>query len=327
MATAQEIIEEACYRAKVPGYGTTFGLRNLNSALEDICLYQDFALARGLFQFNFNPGLTTLFGSGPYPLPLDYLRTSGSSGATGASSSVWFLYPAPAYPMGQPIVMVPCDLAEFDVLPQLPTNSLPEMWMTDMGGPLTQRVVLTTTGDTAGGSPYIANMASTAGLAVGLAAAGEGIEPGSTIIAINCTTGLVTLSRDTTGAKCAASVWFGIPPVAYVYPPPLGPYPVTCRYQRMMPQVALSEVYTTVPWFPDTDYLIKATAQRITEISDDERSARFEQMADKRMQRYAAKADDRTNRAQSVQLDARQFASGHGGAAYWRARNTKYQGW
>lgn len=297
MDTAQRIIERASYVAKVPGYAPTFGLECLNSALEDICLYQDFALARGLFHFNFNPGLGSLFGSGPYPLPLDYLRTSGSSGATGAASSVWFLYPAPAFPLGQPIVLVPCDLAEFDVLPQLPTNSLPEMWMTDMGGPLTQRVVLTTTGDTTGVGPTLANCANLAGLRVGLGVAGEGIEPGSTIAAINSTTGLVTLSHNTTGAKLGASVWFGVPPVAYVYPPPLGPYPVTCRYQRMMPQIAMDAVYTTVPWFPDTDYLVKATAQRLTEISDDERSARFEQMADKRMQRYAMKADDRTNRS------------------------------
>ncbi len=321
MLTAGEIIEEAAYRAKVPGYQATFALRNLNAVLSDICQHYDYALARGKFAFNFNPSLATMYGSGPYPLPLDYLRTSGSSGATGASRSVWYLYPTPAFPSGQPIYMVPIDLAEFDQYPQFPSRSTPELWATDMGGPLTQRIVLKTTGDTTGASATIANCASTAGLLVGLTAAGEGIEPGSTIAAVNASTGLVTLDRNTTGAISGASVFFGIAPVAYAFPPPAGSYPVTCRYQRQMPDVTRPE--QTV-WFPDEGYLITALAGRLAELSDDERSLRFKAMADQSMQKYAAKADDKTNRSQAVQLDPRQFG---GGTPYSRARNTKYQGW
>ncbi len=322
MLTAAEILEEAVFRSKVgTGYTATFGLRNLNASLSDICQHYDFALARGVFNFNFNPALATMYGSGPYPLPLDYLRTSGSSGATGASTSAWYLYPTPAFPSGQPIYMVPIDLAEFDQYPQFPNQSTPGLWATDMGAPLNQRIVLTTTADTTGTNGFLANCVSTEGLTVGLSCAGEGIVPGSVITAINATIGLVTLDQDTTQARSGASVFFGVPPVAYVYPPPLGSYPVTVRYQRQMPPIASQ---FTVPWFPDEGYLINDVAARLAELSDDERTDRFYARAQLRMQKYAAKADDKVNRAQAVQLDARNFG---GGTAYGRVKNTKWAGY
>jgi hypothetical protein len=319
--TAAEILEEATYRAKVPGYSPTFGLRNLNAVLSDICQHYDYALARGVFNFSFNPSLATMYGSGPYKLPLDYLRTSGSSGATGASRSVWYLYPTPAFPSGQPIYMVPIDLAEFDQYPQFPSQSTPELWATDMGAPLTDRIVLSTTGDVNGTDASLYNLVSITGLVVGQSVAGQGIEPGSTILSINTTTNQVDISQATTGAINSASLFFGIAPVAYVYPPPLGSYPVTCRYQRQMPPiVSLAQV----PWFPDEGYLISELAARLCEISDDARSVSLHAIADQKMRKYSEKADDKTNRAQQVQLDPRNFG---GGTPYGRARNTKYAGW
>jgi len=323
MLTAFELVEEAVYRAKVPGYSPTFGLRNLNAILSDICQHHDFALARGVYNFNFDPELATLFGSGPYTLPLDYLRTSGSSGATGASGSAWYLYPTPAFPSGQPIYMTPIDIAEFDGYPQFPSQSTPELWATDMGGPLTQRIILSTTGDLTGSSPTIANCASITGLKVGIAVAGEGIVPGTTVVAIDPATGLVTLSQNTTGAISAASVFFGVPPVAYVYPPPLGTYPVTVRYQRQMPPIVN---HLSVPWFPDEGYLITELASRLCEISDDQRALSFHTLADTRIRKYLQKDGDKQNRSQAIQLDARNFASARGGG-YRRARNTKVAGW
>jgi hypothetical protein len=321
MLTASQIIEEATYRAKVPGYSATFALRNLNALLSDICQHYDLALARGVYNFEFNPSLSTLFGSGPYPLPLDYLRTSGSSGASGASGSVWYLYPAPAYPAGQPITMIPIDLAEFDTLPQLPTPTTPEYWVTDMGGPLTQRIVLSTVGDIDGVTAIISNVPDVTPLRVGLSCAGEGITPGSMITAIDTGTGQVTLSADTTAVIDGASVFFGIAPVAYVYPPPLSNYPVTVRYQRQMPPIVSP---ATVPWMPDEGAVINDLASRLCEISDDDRADRLAARAQMRYGKYIAKADDKTNRSQPIQLDPRSFGVGN---TYARARMTKKQGW
>jgi hypothetical protein len=332
MLTAFEQIEEAVYRAKVPGYTLTFAIRNLNAILSDLCQDYDFALARGAYNFNFDPGLTSTFGSGPIKLPLDYLRTSGSSGATGASGSVWYKYPAPEYPLGyQPIYMTPIDIAEFDGYPQFnQSKSLPELWATDMGGPLTDRIVLSAVGDITGTDGTVSNIinangstVSLSGLAVGMSAAGEGIEPGSVITVINTSTNQITLDLDTSRARDGASVFFGIAPVAYVYPPPLSNYPVTVRYQRQMPSIVNPQ---TVPWFPDEGYLITELASRLCEISDDQRALSLHGLADMRIRKYLQKSDDKTNRAQSIQLDARNFASGPG-SSYRRARQTKHAGW
>jgi hypothetical protein len=321
--TAAEILEEATYRAKVPGYSPTFGLRNLNAVLSDICQHYDYALARGVFNFSFNPSLVSLFGCGPIKLPLDYLRTSGSSGATGASKSVWYKYPAPNLATGyQVIELTPVDLAEFDQFPQFAQGrSLPNLWATDMGAPLTDRIVLSTTGDVNGTDASLYNLVSITGLVVGQSVAGQGIEPGSTILAINTTTNQVDISQTTTGAINSASLFFGIAPVAYVYLPPLDAYPATCRYQRQMPPIVSM---AQVPWFPDEGYLISELAGRLCEISDDARSVSLHAIADQKMRKYSEKADDKTNRAQQVQLDPRNFG---GGTPYGRARNTKWAGW
>jgi hypothetical protein len=386
MLTAGQIIAEAGQRAKVPGY-VTQGLQNLNAVLSDLCQHYDFALARGTFNFNFNPTLATMYGSGPYPLPLDYLRTSGSSGSTGASRSAWYLYPTPAFPSGQPMYMTPIDLAEFDGYPQFPNQSLPELWATDMGGPLSQRIVsaqtailgggalvglndvsrlsgglsiagdailpgttitgvagfsLVTTGD-AHSSTLIDNIPSTVGVVVGQPVRGAliplytyvaAIPGGGTSITLSQPTlgsatgtdlvfegGAAALSRAPTIAIAQASVFLGIPPVGYAYPPPLGTYPVTIRYQRQMPPIV---DLNAVPWFPDEGYLILETASRLTEISDDARSDQMTARAMRRLQKYLELSDDKTNRAQQIQLDPRTYG---GGTPYSRARNTKIAGW
>lgn len=324
MLTAAAIIERACYIAHAPGWQAVQGLQYINQVLSDLCETKDLALARGVFNFNFNPALATMYGSGPYPLPLDYLRTSGTSGATGTSKSAWYLYPTPAFPSGQPIYMVPIDLAEFDLYPQFPNQSTPELWATDMGGPLTQRIVLSTTAGVVSGSTA-AVLASATGVYTGLSIAGEGIVPGTTIT--NLAGVNATLSNAATHTITAASVFMGIPPNGYAYPPPLGSYPVTIRYQKKMPP--LTDV-SQVPWFPHEGYLIQQTAGMLMLEADDSRAVEYlgdgqrPGRAERTLQQYLALSDDKTNRAQQVQLDMRNFG---GGTPYTRARNTKYQGW
>jgi hypothetical protein len=318
MLTASRITIDAQQIAKVRGF-TTQALDQINAVLSDLCQTTDLALARGQFNFNFNPQLTSLFGSGPYPLPLDYLRTSGSSGARGVTRSAWYLYPAPAFPAGQPIFMTPIDLAEFDLFPQLPSQSTPELWCTDMGGPLTQRIILATAMATTLNG-VTATPVSVVGLVPGLGVAGEGIKPGTTIATVPGAT--ITLSLPATATLAAASVFFGIAPVAYVYPAPLGTYPVTVRYQRMMPPLI---DLTQYPWFPMDSYMIYMLASKLMAFAGDDRIDRFEARAMKELGRYLGLSDDKTNRAQQVQHDGRMF--GHGGAGGQNLRNTKNMGW
>ncbi len=315
MLTASAIITRANQIAKAAGMSSQ-GLDGLNIVLGELCQHEDFALARGLFQFNFNPALITLFGSGPYPLPLDYLRTSGSSGSEGVTKSAWYLYPAPSFPSGQPMPLVPIDLGEFDQYPQLNAQGLPSVIATDMGGPLTQRIILSTTASlTANGTA--GTVASAAGLYSGLSMAGEGVQPGTTITVSGLN---ITLSLPATATSTAASVFFGIAPVAYVYPAPVGPYPVSIRYQRMMPQIWDISRY---PWFPDEDYLVEKLAARMMPITGDSRKAEYDTSAERTLGKYKNLADDKTNRAQTVVMDPRRYGNGAG----QKLRITKQAGW
>src|SRR6266853_1721522 len=99
--TCDQIIALALEASHGPGKYIQ-GRQFLNSILSDICQEYDIAAARGQYVFNFTPGMTaplplpqtpaSTLGSGPYPMPLDYLRLSGSSGSTGAQRSfIWWL--------------------------------------------------------------------------------------------------------------------------------------------------------------------------------------------------------------------------------------------
>ena len=316
MLNAAQIITRANQIAKCPGF-VQQGQDGLNVVLNDICLHNDFALARALFTFNFNPSLTTLFGSGPYPLPLDYLRTSGSSGTEGLTKSAWFMYPAPNFPSGQPQPLIPIDLGEFDQYPQLNAQGIPSVIATDMGGPLNQRIVLSTTASlTAGSTAGTVSVAT--GLTNGLAMAGECVKPGTTVTVSGLN---ITLSLPAVGTSTTASVFFGIAPVAYVYPAPVGPYPVSIRYQRMMPPILDT---ARMPWFDDEDFLIEKLAARQMAITGDTRKDGYDATADRTMGKYLELSDDKTNRAQTVVMDPRKYGTG---SQWSKLRNTKVAGW
>ena len=315
MRTIARLIADALQTVKGRGFSTQ-ALEEFNAIESDLCQKIDSALARGIYEFNFDPGLSTLFGSGPYPLPLDYLRTSGSSGATGVTRSAWYLYPAPAFPAGQPMPLVPIDLAEFDRLPILNAQGLPSTLATDMGGYLTPRIASTTTAALTAGSTS-GTVASATGIANDMAVAGEGIVPGTTV-QISGTT--ITLSNPATATLAAASVFFGIAPVCYIYPAPVGPYPAKVRYQRMMPPQSDTSQF---PWFPDEGYLMDELCFRMAGYTGDTRRTEFAVTAARKLAPYLNLADDKTNRSQNVSLDARNFGSGYGR----RLKDTKVAGW
>ena len=126
MLSNAQIIALACEAAHSPGK-TSQAQQLLNAILGDLCRNYDHAAARGLFNFVFDPVVVSNFGSGPYALPADYLRTSGSSGSTGSQKSSWWVLNGVPYPM------VPIDLSEFDMQVQMAgQQSYPYLWATDM---------------------------------------------------------------------------------------------------------------------------------------------------------------------------------------------------
>src|SRR6516162_259351 len=74
--TAAQIINLSCQIANVPGF-TTQALQLLNAILQELLQDYDFLTIRKSFNFNFNTaasGLGYAPGSGPNPMPTDFLR-------------------------------------------------------------------------------------------------------------------------------------------------------------------------------------------------------------------------------------------------------------
>jgi hypothetical protein len=122
--TAQQICVLSCMDAGVNGYLSQAGMF-LNMIQGDLCRTYDFEVAAKTVYGNFQPGLiapigNSTQGSGPYPLPADFLRMKDDL------SAWWTL-------LGVPYIMIPCDLSEFDMLvQQAGTQSYPYIIATDM---------------------------------------------------------------------------------------------------------------------------------------------------------------------------------------------------
>jgi hypothetical protein len=124
--TAQQLVALCCQAASAPGYNVQAG-QLLNVILSDLCQTYDLDVARGTFNFNMNPALLVsgppefpnlIQGSGPYPLPDDYLRAK-------YGDVMWFL-------QGVPYVMIPIELYEFDAsVQQAGLQAYPYWYATD----------------------------------------------------------------------------------------------------------------------------------------------------------------------------------------------------
>jgi hypothetical protein len=334
MQTAGQIITRACQAAKVPGY-TAQAAGLLNAILADLCETRDLAVARGFFSFNFDTnansmlGGQNIFSSGPYPLPLDYLRTSGSSGSTGTQrSTTWFIF-------GVPYPMVPCDLAEFDgQVQQAGLNSYPWLWATDMS----KRIIAgPATADAEPGSNIITwsflDQPTVPEDTLGMTVQNDALPIGTTVIGRSSTS--ITVSNPATAYVTQGTFDLGFPGVGYAYPPPSGNFPVNLRYQRQMPDLATDAsgnltpaASMTVPWFPHIDYLEQELTGRLMRIADDSRVVEYlgdgmrPGRADKVLGNYLRLKDDDTNRAQTIEFDRRRF-----GSSWQRLKTTKTIGW
>src|SRR5580704_6406828 len=122
--TAAQLCTYACQDAHAPGYTIQAG-DFLNMILADLCRNYDLEIAAKTAYGTFNPGLSavvgnSLYGSGPYPLPADFLRMKDEK------SAFWTL-------LGVVYPMIPCDLSEFDMLvQQAGIQSYPYIIATDM---------------------------------------------------------------------------------------------------------------------------------------------------------------------------------------------------
>lgn len=122
--TAAQLCTLSGQDARAQAYTTQAG-EFLNMILGDLCRAYDFELAAKTAYGNFDPGLradmgNSIYGSGPYELPADFLRMKDDK------SAFWTL-------LGVVYMLIPCDLSEFDMLvQQADIQSYPYIIATDM---------------------------------------------------------------------------------------------------------------------------------------------------------------------------------------------------
>lgn len=95
----------------------------------------------------------------------------------------------------------------------------------------------------------------------------------------------------------------------FIYPQSSGAITLTHRYMVKQPDIAAPESSTVVPWFPDQDYLITATAARLMQITDDARRDKFLADMDKMLRIHIIMEGDEQQVVKSVRLDPRRFHS------------------
>lgn len=93
----------------------------------------------------------------------------------------------------------------------------------------------------------------------------------------------------------------------YIYPQSSGQITLTHRYMVQQQDILTPEVSATIPWFPDTDYLIHATAYRMMRITDDERHDRFVKEAEVMLRTHLIMEGDEQAVVKEVRLDPRRF--------------------
>lgn len=267
----------------------------------------------------FYPG--NQFGSGPYVLPLDYLRLSGSSGSSGSQRSfIWWL-------QGVPYPIIPMDLAEFDLqVQQAGLQSFVWLSATDMSTPLGDRILLTTTGDVRVGRDSITNLGDTTRLVGGtsLGVAGQGIVPGTMLVDFTQTAAKLSIPANETIS--GASIFFGHCPLVYVYPPPQSSLQAMIRYQKRMPDIV---DWTRYPWCHYDSYMLEKLTGRLCQLNDDERAGALlagpdvNTSPDGKLRLYLAMKDDEPSHPKRVELDRRTFGRGFHGST----KITKQVGW
>jgi len=114
----------------------------------------------------------------------------------------------------------------------------------------------------------------------------------------------------------------------YVWPPPSGAFAATVRYQPQQADITTPESSSTVPWFPNQNYLITRLAGEMMKITNDDRWQSFLSAQDgsggagEILNKYLKMKDDPETAVKTVDLDRRRFGSGTD-----RLKNTKQIGW
>lgn len=97
-----------------------------------------------------------------------------------------------------------------------------------------------------------------------------------------------------------------------IYPQSSGQLILTHRYMRNQPDLVSPHTSLQTPWFPYTEYLIKAGASQLMSITGDDRQDLFAKQAQEMLRPHLIMEGDEQETVRSVRLDPRRFRSHKG---------------
>jgi len=93
----------------------------------------------------------------------------------------------------------------------------------------------------------------------------------------------------------------------YIYPQSSGQITLTHRYMVQQPDIVTPETSSAIPWFPDYDWLTRAVAVRLFEITDDDRHDKWTMRLDEELRVHLCMEGDEQQTVRAVRLDPRRF--------------------
>ena len=111
------------------------------------------------------------------------------------------------------------------------------------------------------------------------------------------------------------------PPQIYFWPPPNASYQVDIRYVKLRADIVTPETSTSVPWFPEQNYLIKELSARLMQITNDDRMDNFESKAKAILSKWLTIQRDSESYVNTVTLDRSKFST-----PFSQLKNTKSVG-
>jgi hypothetical protein len=120
------------------------------------------------------------------------------------------------------------------------------------------------------------------------------------------------------------------PPQLFVWPPASGAYAATMNYYKLMPDIATPETSAAVPWFRNTQVLIRSVAGRLMGLTGDDRQMDYMGEDPERypnswkaiLEAWLKNASDREGAVKTVGKDRRRW-----GRPFDQLKNTKNIGW
>jgi hypothetical protein len=93
----------------------------------------------------------------------------------------------------------------------------------------------------------------------------------------------------------------------FIFPQSTSALSLTHRYMIRRADITTPETSATVPWFPDQDYLIHATAMRLMKSTDDGRYTEFMKVGEEMLRLHLIEDGDEQQVVKAIKLDPQRF--------------------